>query len=448
MSANATPTASNHRSSSDFWKYFIGQTLSNLGTSFTSFALPLVVFKLTGSALNLAFTSAAVFLPYLLFGLLIGAWVDRVDRKRLMIVVDTANALFIASIPVLSMSGLLSVWYIYAVAFIQSTLAIFFQAAEFAAIPSLVSTDDLVKANGRIQASFAAMGFVGPLLAGFFVFLVPVETLLFIDASSYLISVFTLSLIRGSFSVESEEEEKDEKKSLLHDVKSGLHYVLSHPVLRMISLMMALVNFFGSTVGFEIVYFAKKQLFLQNWQYGLLLASGPIGVVLLSLLAGPLHKRFKFSRVALTALALDGALTIVLGLTTFFWAAVPLMALTNGLGILFNINTGSLRQAIVPNHLLGRVMTIAGVLAWSAIPLGTILGGYIIDRSVGVTLNLGPLGIVQNIGLVYCAIGFITCVIPITFAFTPLGRAENYISNEQDKAMVSNVSQAEAVAQE
>lgn len=433
MSASATvaPTPK-QRLGRDFWVFFTGQTLSNLGTSFTNFALPLIVFKLTGSALNLAITSAAVFIPYLLFGLLIGAWVDRVNRKRLMIIVDTLNTLFVASIPVLSLMHVLTVWYIYAMAFVGSTLAIFFQSAEFAAIPGLVGRDDLVKANGRIQASFSAMGFIGPLLAALFVYLLPVEQLLFIDASSYLVSVFTLALVRTSFNQPSEDAPA-EKKNILQDVVAGLRYVLSHPVLRMISLMMALVNFFGSTVGFEIVYFAKKQLFLANWQYGIMLSAGPIGVVVLSLLAGPLHKRFQFSRVALTALALEGFLTIALGFTTFFWAAVPLMALTQGLGILFNINTGSLRQAIVPNHLLGRVMSIAGVLAWSAIPIGTIIGGAIIDQTQGFTLDLGPLGTVQNIGVVYSAIGVITFVIPLIFALTPLGHAERYLPKDQPK---------------
>lgn len=435
MSAPALP-APPKRLGRDFWTFFTGQTLSNLGTSFTNFALPLIVFKLTGSALNLAITSAAVFLPYLLFGLLIGAWVDRVNRKRLMIIVDTLNTLSIASIPVLSLLGLLQVWYIYVIAFVGSTLAIFFQSAEFAAIPGLVGKSDLVKANGRIQASFSAMGFIGPLLAGLLVFFVPVETLLFIDATSYLVSVFTLSLVRVSFNAPSDAAQ--EQKSIFHDVVAGLRYVLSHPVLRMISLMMALVNFFGSTVGFEIVYFAKRQLLLADWQYGILLAAGPIGVVVLSLLAGPLHARFKFSRVALTALALDGFLTIILGMTTFFWAAIPLMALTQGLGILFNINTGSLRQAIVPNHLLGRVMSIAGVLAWSAIPIGTILGGLAIDHTQGVTLGLGPLGTVQNIGLVYSAIGIVTFIIPLLFAFTPLGHAERYIPAESPGAPTPN----------
>jgi len=150
------------RLSGDFWRFWTGQTVSNLGSSFTQFALPLLVYKLTGSALNLAISSAADFLPYLLFGLVIGAWVDRVDRKRLMIWTDLLRALVIAAIPILYALHALSVWWIYALGFVSSTLTIFFNAGEFAAIPSLVEGDDLVTANGRIQASYSAASVVGP----------------------------------------------------------------------------------------------------------------------------------------------------------------------------------------------------------------------------------------------------------------------------------------------
>jgi MFS family permease len=166
----------------DFWKFFTGQTVSNFGTSITAFALPLLVFKLTGSAINLALASAATFLPYLLFGLVIGAWTDRVDRKRLMIACDLGRALVIASIPAAYITGHLSVWLIYAAAFFESTLSIAFNAGQFAAVPSLVESDDLVTANGRLQAAFEAAGITGPFLAGV-ALLLPLPTLFTADSA-------------------------------------------------------------------------------------------------------------------------------------------------------------------------------------------------------------------------------------------------------------------------
>ncbi|HEU5013681.1 MAG TPA: MFS transporter [Roseiflexaceae bacterium] len=397
--------------SADFWKFWGGQTISNLGTSFTAFALPLLIYKLTGSAMNLAFSTAANFLPYLLFGLVIGAWVDRVDRKRLMIAVDIANALIIASIPALAMFDMLSVWWIYGVGFISSTLGIAFQSAEFAAIPSLVTNnDDLVSANGRIQASYSAAAVVGPLLAGLLTAIMPLYDVLFFDAASFVVSALALAAIRRSFNAASEQT----SASIRKDVVEGLRYVLGHSVLRNISLMMALVNFVGATSAAQLVLFAQRRLAANDFQIGLLYSAGSIGVVLLSLMAGVLRKRWPFSRVALGALMLEGLLTVGLSLTTWYWVGLLLWALISGLGILFNINTGSLRQAIVPNHMLGRVMSIAGVLAWSAIPIGTLLGGALIEAT-------------DNVALVYGAIGVLTFVIPLAFSFTALGRAERYL---------------------
>src|SRR5690349_6728926 len=106
-----TPTAA-RRLSADFWKFWGGQTISNLGSSITLFALPLLVFKLTGSALTLGISTAMTFLPYLLFGLIIGAWVDRANRKRLMIATDIARMLVIATIPLMDAIGWLSVGWL------------------------------------------------------------------------------------------------------------------------------------------------------------------------------------------------------------------------------------------------------------------------------------------------------------------------------------------------
>ncbi|GHO91238.1 MFS transporter [Reticulibacter mediterranei] len=403
---------------SDFWKYWTGQTISNLGSSITLFALPLLVYKLTGSSINLGISTAANFLPYLLFGLLLGAWTDRVDRKRMMIFTDGARAVVIALIPILALSGSLNVWWIYAVGFVHSILTICFESGQFAAIPSLVNQDDLVTANGRIQASYSGASILGPLLAGALVTIMSLQMLMFLDAASFLLSALSLSLIATGFN----QQQSQERKHIWHDVSEGLRYVLGHPVLRNISIMMALVNFTAVTVAAQIVLFAQERLHATDTQISILYAAGSIGVVVLSLAAGPLRKRWSFSTVALTALMIEGLLTVALAFTQWYWLGVLLWGIASGLGILFNINTSSLRQAIVPNHMLGRVMSIASVLAWSAIPVGSLLGGY----AVGWT---------QNIVLVYAVIGIVMFLIPLCFSFTALGRANDYIqqATEQER---------------
>jgi MFS family permease len=402
-----------HSLSGDFWKFWTGQTISNLGSSFTFFALPLLVFKLTGSAVNLAITTAAYFLPYLLFGLVIGAWVDRVDRKRMMIAVDLGRAAVIASVPAFAAADALSVWWVYAVSFLSATLTIAFDSGEFAAVPSLVDRDDLVTANGRIQATYQSAQFVGPILAGSLLGAgLPVEEVLLVDAASFVASAAALGLVRRSFNAPGAPDQ--EPKSLRRDVVEGLRYVLSHPVLRNISIMMAMFNFVGTTTIAQLVFFAKERLDASDSQVGFLFSAGSAGIVALSLVAGPIRRKLPFSVAALGALMLYGILTLVFAWTEIYWVALPLWALISGLGLFFNINTISLRQEIVPSHMLGRVISIAGVLAWSAIPLGTLLGGWAIEAT-------------GDVALVYAIIGGLTFLIALSFRFTALGHAEDYI---------------------
>ena len=403
--------------SSDFKKFWVGQTISNLGSSFTQWAVPLLVYQLTHSAVNLGIATAATFLPYLLFGLIIGAWMDRVDRKKAMIALDWLNAIVILSIPLVAQFGHLNVWWIYGVTFIQSTVTIAFSAGEFAAIPSLVSTDELVAANGRIQATYSAAQVVGPLLAGALISFFPLTWVMAFDAASFALSAVSLSVIRASFNVQSDEPK--EATTILQDVREGLRYVFSHPVLRNISLMMALINFVGATTFAQLVLFADERLDAREAKVGGLFAAGAAGVVVTGLLAGRLRKRFSFTALAMTSLMLMGiCLTIFAGMR-WYWVALPLWAAAGGLGILFNINTGSLRQAIVPNHLLSRVLSIAAVLAWSAIPAGALVGGWVISAT-------------DNVALVYGVIGILTIGIAVFFRlFTALGDAQRYVDERQ-----------------
>jgi MFS family permease len=236
-----------------------------------------------------------------------------------------------------------------------------------------------------------------------------VQLLFSADAATFVISAVSLALIRTSFNAPS----KPRSTHILRDVIEGLRYVLKHPVLRMISAMMALYNFFNGTTYAQVVLFAKVRLAANDAEVGWLFAAGSVAAIIGSLAVGRLRRRFTFSQMILGILMTTGLLLIVFSQQRFFWVGLFVWALWAGVGSMFDINTMSLRQAIVPNEMLGRVMTIAGVLAWSAIPLGTLAGGLAIQLT--------------NVSLVYLAIGVVTFLIPLGFAFTPLGHAERYL---------------------
>jgi MFS family permease len=412
---DSASASSEKRFSMDFWMFLIGQTISNVGSSFTIFLLPLLVFKLTGSALNLAFITAAEYAPYLLFGLIIGAWVDRVDRKRLMIYTDITQSLIICTVPLLAALGLLSVWWLYVVGFVSSTLWICFNTAEFGAVPSLVHKDNLVAANGYLQASYSTAAVVGPLLAGLLVALVPIPPVLLFDAVSFLLSALLLKLISTRFNADRVDQRRF--GDLRRDVAEGLSFVLGHPILRNICLMMCLVNCIGFTVYTQLVLFAKERLVASDTQVGFLYAAGSVGMIALALAASPLRKHVSFSKVAIGTLMVGGSLIVLLASTSWYWAAVLLWASIWGLVVLFDINANSLWQQIVPDRLLGRVQSVVWVLSWSAIPLGAFIGGVAIEQT-------------QDITLVYRTIGVMIFLIAFAFSFTALGRAEHYLPQE------------------
>lgn len=388
----------------DFYLFLAAQSISSFGSAFTIFALPLLVYRLTGSALNLGLVTVAEFLPYLLFGLLIGAAVDRMDRRRIMVLSDLAQAAVIASIPLLLLLGALPVAWIYAAGFLSSVLWILFNTAEFSAVPSLVRREDLTAANSYLQGSYAAATVAGPLAAGAVVALFPISAVFLLDALTFLVSALLVLRIRTGFA-RDEEAAREDRGAL-----AGLRFLWGDPLLRSLCLVMAVANCVGYTVYAQLVLFAKEQLGASDARTALLYAAGSAGMVVLAAAAGPLRRRLRFGTLTLGALGLGGAAIVGLSLTTSYWLAALLWALTWGLVVLFTITTNTLYQQTVPDHLLGRVRSTTQVLTWSAIPLGALAGSLAIQAT-------------GSVSLVYGAIGATICACALLFRFTALGRA-------------------------
>jgi len=408
-----SPVLPNLRNFRLFW---LGQIISSLGSSVTAFALPLLVFKLTGSALNLALATTLTLLPYLCFGLIVGAWVDRVDRRRLMIATDIGRALVIVLIPLVDALNLLTITSIYLVIVVNATLAIGFDAAGFAALPNLVHPDDLVTTNGRMQAGYSMAGIAGPLLAGLLLAVVPLTLLLVIDALSFLFSAGSLACIRANFTAASGGAAP--ATSIRQAIGDGLRYVFSHPIIRWIILLSLLVNLVVATVYTQFVLFAKQVLAVTDTELGVIYAAAGVSVVVVSLAAGPLSKRVPFGVLGLGALTLYGVCTVGLAVSHQYWIGLLWWAGIAGAAMLWNITSLSLAQALVPNELFGRVVTFARLLSWVAIPASALIGGVLIEWT-------------QNVALVYAWLGGLTVVITGAFFFTPLGRVKQYRAIEE-----------------
>jgi MFS family permease len=179
--------------------------------------------------------------------------------------------------------------------------------------------------------------------------------------------------------------------------------------------MMALINFVGTSQYTQLVLFAKDALSATDTEVGMLYGAGSAGVVVIGLAAGTIRRHLSFTTTALGALVVSGLASALMGAWHWYPAALLLWAAASGFGLLLNINTGALRQAIVPKHLLGRVISIASVLAASAIPLGALAGASIIEAT-------------DDVAAVYVGTGLLTAAIAALFALSPIRQGDRYLA--------------------
>lgn len=395
----------------DFSIFWLGQAVSFLGTTFTQFGLPLVVFKLTGSALNLAFGELSVFLPYVLFGLLVGAWVDRMDRRKMLVWSNLLRGGLIALIPLLATFQLLSVYWIYAISFLSSVLGIFAQSGRTVLIPTLVEKDQIVVANARLSITDAFGRIIGPVTAGFVISIAPIETVFLVDALSFVFVAVTYLLIKANFNPDKSGEEAKEK-NVVREIKEGLAFLRGQPVLLSAISLATTVNFLATTVAAQQVLLAKDQFKASDTEVSLFFGAGGVGAVLFSFVVSRLPKSWGFGRVAIGSMAGFGMMVLLLGSIQYLPLALLIIVLYSGCSVIFNVQITSLLQTSIPNHLLGRVSSTGLVLSFAAIPPGTLAGGALIEWT-------------GNIGLVYQILGGLIIMSALAFIFTPLSQARN-----------------------
>lgn len=396
----------------EFSIFWFGQAISVMGTAFTQYGLPLLVFRLTGSALNLAFSQISVYLPYVLFGLFIGAWTDRMDRKKILVWVNVLRGATIALVPTLAGLGALNVYWLYVISFANSVLAVFSSAAQTTVIPSLVDKEQLVRANGRttLTESIAKVG--GPILAGVLISFAPLETIFLVDSLSFFVIAVSLLFIKTSFNP-PRPEGKPPEKNVFREIKEGLDFLRQQKVVLSATILTTLANLLLITASTQQITLVKREFQATDQQVSLMFAASGIGAIIFSFLVNRLPKRWGFGRIAIYSQMIIGALVLVLGSAPVFELAPLLSIFISGCNIIFNIQFTSLLQLCVPNRLLGRVTSTTYVLAFVAIPLGSLVGGSAIEWS-------------GNVGLVYQLIGVLVILLTASFLFTPLNRPQSF----------------------
>ena len=360
-----------------FWGLLSSSALSNLADGAIKISLPLLAVSLTDSPLLIGGLGVALTLPWLLFALPSGALSDRVDRRRAMIVANTARAIALIALAAGFIAGLDSIWLLYVVAFGLGCAETVYDTSAQAILPQLVHRDQLACANGRLHSvELTANQFLGPPLGGA---LVAAGTALAVavPAALWLGAAGALLLIPGAFRIE-----RSAPTRIREDIAEGLSFLWGNGVLRTLGVMVGLSNFATNATFTVFVLYAvgpDSALDLSGLGYSVLLATIAVGSVIGSLLAHRIERAL--GRARSFALAIPAtSLLIWIPAITSSPAVIGVVFILGGAAMaVWNVISISLRQRITPGRLLGRVNSAFRLLAWGTLPLGAAAGGIIAD---------------------------------------------------------------------
>ncbi len=366
-------------------RFFAAHAVSITGTALTTVVLPIALYQRTGSAGLTALLAALQTVPYLLFGLFAGAIADRHDRRRIMLTADVLAALIVGSVPVADAFGVLTTPHLVVVAAGLATCFVWFDAANFGAVPSLVGRERVVRAASAMWTYDSLALIVAPAVGAVIATSATPSIALAIDAVSYLASALLIRGIRRPFSTHPNAAGTDdtgdhvEHQTLRRTVAEGLHYLWEQRVLRALTL----AGFgnsvsFGALLGLTVPY-AVRQLGLSDHdaRIGVLVAVGAVGALAAALALPRIAHGRTPPRV--TTYALTGAAITMLALafTTSFVVALPIWLLWQAGTELAILNGITYRQTTVPDELLSRVNVVARMVAWGGQPFGAALGGIL-----------------------------------------------------------------------
>jgi MFS family permease len=359
-----------------------GQSISQIGSQITLSALPLIaILFLKATPNQMGFLVAAESAPYLLIGLLAGVWVDRIQRRYLLIAADVGRALLLGSIPVAAWFGQLSIAQLYFVGFLTGTLAVIFDVAYQSFLPTLIAHNQLIEGNSKLETTAAFAGIIGPGLAGGLIQLVTGPFVILIDVFSFVLSFLSLMLIdvREPFSTVMKIRQHFNFKC---EAVEGLQTVLGHPILRAIAGGSGIFNFFYSALFTVYALFLTREIGMAPVLVGVVFAIGGVGGLLGALLTKHITKIVGLKFALLSGVFLASIAEILIGLATGPLLVATLMviageALAQAGAVLYRINSVSLRQNIVPDRLQGRVNATVRVISLGVGPLGAIMGGIL-----------------------------------------------------------------------
>lgn len=382
-----------------YWKLWSATAISNLGDGVSMVAYPWLASAITRSPILIALAAVASRLPWLIFTLPAGVITDRFDRKKIIVAMDAARGfltIFVAvmvywkadSLPKLNeltnITNLATNWPLYIVAITASFL---FGCAEVLRdntaqtfMPSVVKEEQLEKANGQMwSAESLTNSFIGPPL-GSFLIAIAVFVPFFFDAASFFVAVALLSTIttitKPITNVESAKPKV--KPNFRAEIKEGFDWLWSHELLRPMAIILGSMNGISSLVGAAFILFAQEILHTSVLEFAILGTSGAIGGMIGGIYGPKIAKKIGSGPSLFLTLLIMPIFEIAIGFLSSWQVVWLLSGITTIFAVLWNVITVSLRQSIIPTHLLGRVNSVYRFFAWGTIPIGLLIGGGLI----------------------------------------------------------------------
>ncbi|HEY8474554.1 MAG TPA: MFS transporter [Natronosporangium sp.] len=361
----------------DYQKLFAATTVSQFGFQISHLAIPLVaIVSLNASPFQVGLLTTATMAPFLLVGLPAGVWVDRWRRRDVLIVTDVARAAVLLTVPLAWWAGVLTIWQLYAVALLLGGLTVFFDVAYQSYLPHLVGRENLVEGNSRLESVRAVAQLAGPALGGQLIRVLTAPVALLLDALGLAASALFVSRIQKR----EQRPAATPDRHLLREIGEGLRFVLGHRLLRSIAACTATANFFfgGAYMSMQIL-FLEREIGLHAGTIGLVLTIEGVGGLLGALAARRLAEVLGQGPAIWLSIAASAPFALLMPLLAEpgwrVWLAAVGGAVVGFGAVAYNVTQVSFRQALTPDHLLGRMNATLRFMVWGTIPLGGLLGG-------------------------------------------------------------------------
>lgn len=362
---------------SDFLRYWAARVVSVSGSAVTYVAMPVLVYRLTGSPLLTGLVSVAETIPYLALGLLVGALADRLDRRWIMVASDLLSAASMGSIPLVAALGVVTPAQALLCAGLVGTTFVFFDAAAFGALPTLVGRERVARANSWVWSAQTLAEILVPALAGVALAVLAPPSLITVDAVSFLVSALLIWGISRRLSL-GRPQTPLALSALRADVAEGLRWLWSHPPVRTVTLIgTAQAVAGGAFVGQAVVY-ADRALGVHKVdpRLGVLYACWGLGALIAALVLPRTSARIAADRLATAVLPVSAGLAAAVAVAPSFAAAVPLILCWGVAYMAVVVNAVTYRMQATPERLLSRVNTVGRMLSYAVgFPLGALLAG-------------------------------------------------------------------------